>query len=61
MVRSFGMHILDRNGWGSSLDASLPRTSLIAITGDEDEDDNEVMGMMTQIEIIFTEHHQAVF
>ena len=42
------------------MDASLPRTSLIAITGDEDEDDNEVMGMMTQIEIIFTEHHQAV-
>lgn len=43
------------------MDASLPRTSLIAITGGEDDDDNEVMGMVTQIVIIFTEHHQAVF
>lgn len=43
------------------MDASLPGTSLIAITGDEDDDVDEVMVMMTLIVIIFTERYQVVF
>ena len=43
------------------MDASLPRTSLIAITGDEDDDVDEAMVMMRLIVIIFTERYQVVF